>query len=58
MFEMWCWRMMEKIKEIKRVRNEEVLHAHMVKEVRNIPHTVERRRADWIGHILRRNRLL
>jgi hypothetical protein len=38
------------------VRNEEVLHR--VKEERNIVHTIKRRKANWIGHILRRNRLL
>jgi hypothetical protein len=32
---------------------EEVLHR--VKEERNILRTVERRKANWIGHILRRN---
>jgi hypothetical protein len=35
------------------VRNEEALHG--VKEDRNILHAVKRRKADWIGHILRRN---
>ena len=39
-----------------RVRNEEVLHR--VKEKRNILRTVMRRKANWIGHILRRNCLL
>jgi hypothetical protein len=38
------------------VRNEEVLHR--VKEERNILHTIERRKPDWIGHILCRNCLL
>jgi hypothetical protein len=38
------------------VRNEEVLHT--VKEERNILHTIKRRKANWIGHILRRNCLL
>jgi hypothetical protein len=37
------------------VRNGEVLHR--VKE-RNIVHTIKRRKANWIGHILRRNCLL
>jgi hypothetical protein len=55
-FEMWCWRKMEKISWTDRVRNEEVLHT--VKEERNILHTVKRRKANWIGHILRRNCLL
>jgi hypothetical protein len=35
-----------------RVKNEEVLHR--VKEERNILHTINRRKANWIGHILRR----
>jgi hypothetical protein len=38
------------------VRNEEVLHR--VKEERNILHTIKRRKANWTGHILRRNCLL
>jgi hypothetical protein len=38
------------------VRNEEVLHR--AKEERDILHTVKRRKANWIGHILRRNCLL
>jgi hypothetical protein len=45
---------MEKIISTDRVRNEEVLHG--VKEKRNIVHTIKKRRkANWIGHILRRN---
>jgi hypothetical protein len=47
---------MEKISWTDRVRNEEVLHR--VKEERNIVHTVKRNKANWIGHILRRNCLL
>jgi hypothetical protein len=47
---------MEKISWTDRVRNEEVLHR--VKEERNILHTINRRKANWIGHILRRNCLL
>jgi hypothetical protein len=38
------------------LRNKEVLHRF--KEERNILHTITRRRANWIGHILRRNCLL
>jgi hypothetical protein len=55
-FEMWCWRRMEKISWTDRVRNEEVLHR--VKKERNILHTIKRTKANWIGHILRRNCLL
>jgi len=29
-----------------------------IKEERNILHTIQRTKANWIGHILRRNRLL
>jgi hypothetical protein len=55
-FDMCCWRRMEKISWTDRVRNEEVLHR--VKVERNILHTIKRRKANWIGHILRRNCLL
>jgi hypothetical protein len=37
------------------VRNEVL---HIVKEERNIIPTIKRRKANWIGHILRRNCLL
>jgi hypothetical protein len=47
---------MEKISWTDRVRNEEVLHR--VKEERDIVHTVKRRKANWIGHILRTKCLL
>jgi hypothetical protein len=33
--------------------NEEVIHR--VKEERNIIHPIKRRKANWIGHFLRRN---
>jgi hypothetical protein len=39
------------------VRNEEVLLLR-VKKQRNITHEIRKRRANWIGHILRRNCLL
>jgi hypothetical protein len=55
-FEMWCWRRMEKISWSDRVRNEEVLL--IVSEQRNILHEICKRKAGWIGHILRRNCLL
>jgi hypothetical protein len=47
---------MEKISWTDRARNEEVLRR--VKGERNILHTVKRRKANWIGHVLRRNCLL
>jgi hypothetical protein len=49
-FDMWCWRRME-ISWTDHVRNEE-------QEERNILQTIKRRKANWIGHILRRNCLL
>ena len=55
-FEMWCWRRTEQISWIDRVRTEEVLQR--VKEERNILHALNRRTANWIGHILGRNCLL
>ena len=55
-FEMWCWRRMEKISWIDHVRNEEVLLR--VNEQRNILREIRKRKANWIGHILRRNCLL
>jgi len=55
-FEMWCWRRMEKICWTDHVRNEEVLL--IVKEHKNILHEIRKRKANWIGHILRRNCLL
>ena len=56
LFEMWCWRRMEKISWTDHVRNEEVLLR--VNEQRNILHEIRKRRANWIGHTLRRNCLL
>jgi hypothetical protein len=55
-YEMWRWRRMEKISWTDRVNNEAVLHR--VKEERNILYTIRRRKANWIGHILRRNCLV
>ena len=50
-FEMWCRRRME-ISWTDHVRNEEVLLRV------NILHEIRKRKANWIGHILRRNCLL
>jgi hypothetical protein len=47
---------MEKVSWTDHVRNEDVLLR--VKEQRNILHEVRKRKANWIGHILRRNCLL
>jgi len=53
---MWCLRRMVKISWADHVRNEEVLLR--VNEQRNILHEISKRKANWIGHILRRNCLL
>ena len=55
-FEMWCSRRMEKISWTDHVNNEEVLLR--VNEQRNILHVIRKRKANLIGHILRRNKLL
>jgi hypothetical protein len=47
---------MVKIRWTDRVNNKTVLHR--VKEERNILHTIRRKKAKWIGHILLRNCLL
>jgi hypothetical protein len=53
-YELWCWRRMEKISWTDHVRNEEDVLLR-VKEQRNILHEIRKRKANWIGHILRRN---
>jgi hypothetical protein len=55
-FKMWCWRRMGKINWTARVQNEEILHS--AKKERNILHTVNRRKANWIDHVLRRSCIL
>ena len=47
---------MEKVSWTDHVRNEDVLLR--VKEQRNILHEIRKRKANWIGHILRKNCLL
>jgi uncharacterized protein (DUF342 family) len=47
--------MMENISWTDRERNEDILHR--VKEERNVVHTIERGKVNWIGHILCSNRL-
>jgi hypothetical protein len=53
---MWCRGRMGKISWTDRVRNEKLFYR--IKEERNILHTIKRRKANLIGHILRRNCLL
>jgi hypothetical protein len=62
-FEMWCWRRMEKISLTDHVRNDDVLLRVKdvllrIKEQRNILHEIRKRKANWIGHILRKICLL
>jgi hypothetical protein len=52
-FEMWCWRRMENMSWTDHVRNEGVLLRGS--EQRNILHEIRKRKANWVGHILRRN---
>jgi hypothetical protein len=54
--ETWSWRRMEKISWSDLVRKEKALHRG--KEERNILQTIQRRKANWICHILRWNCLL
>jgi len=54
-FEMWCWRRMEKLSWTDHVKNEVLLR---VKEQRNILHEISKRKANCIGHIMRRNCLI
>jgi len=50
---MWFWRGMERISWTDRLSSEEALQG--VKKERNIVRTIKRKKANWIGHILRRN---
>jgi hypothetical protein len=49
---------MEKISWTDGVRNGEVLFVRRVKEERNNLHKIQRRKANWIGHMLLTNCLL
>ena len=50
-FEMWCWRRTENVSLTDRVT--EVLNK--VRKERNIQHTIKKKKANWIGHILHSN---
>ena len=54
-FEIWCWRRMEKIKWSEEVTNEQ---GDRIGEKRTLLYNILLRKANWIGHILRRNCLL
>jgi hypothetical protein len=51
-FEMWCWKRMENISWIDLVGNELLSR---IQEQRNILHTLNRRKDNRIGLILRKN---
>jgi hypothetical protein len=53
---MLYWRTTEKTSWADRVTNDEVLKR--VNEERDILHTIKRKKANWIGHILHRHHLL
>ena len=53
---MWCLRRMEKIKQSEKVTNEQVLEH--IGEKRILLNNILRRKANQIGHILRRNCLI
>ena len=50
---MGCWRRMEMIKWFQKVTNEKVLER--IGEKRTLLDNIVRKKANWIGHILRRN---
>jgi len=51
-FEMWVWRRMEKIKWTDKIKNEVVLER--VGERRKLLQAVQKRKSNWLGHVLRR----
>ena len=53
---MRCWRKRERIKWSEKVTNEPVLER--IAEKRTFINNILSRKANWIGHILRRNCLL
>ena len=53
---MWCLRRMEKIKWSEKVNNEQVFDS--IGEKMTLLNNILCRKANWIGHILRRNCLL
>lgn len=55
-FEMWCFRRTLKITWCDKITNEDVLKR--MKEKRQVMNNIEKRRAAWIGHILRHEGLL
>ena len=54
--EMWLWRRMEGVRWEDRVTNEEVLKR--VGEKRQVIREIKKRKANWLGHVMRRDCLL
>jgi len=52
-FDMWCLRRMKGIIWANQVKNEDILHR--IEKERSVLHAIKRIKANWIGHILRRN---
>ena len=57
-FEMWCWRRMEKTKLPEKVTNEQVIERIGEKRILLLNIGLLCRKANWRGHILRKNCLL
>ena len=55
-FEMWIWRRMERVSWEDKKTNEEVLLN--VGTERSLVQTVMKRKKNWIGHVLRNERLM
>ena len=55
-FEMWVWRMMERVKWTDKIKNAVVLER--VGEGRIMLELIRKRKRNWLGHCLRRNCLL
>jgi len=55
-FDMWYLRRMKGIILANQGKNEDILYR--VKKERSVLHSIKRRKANWIGHILRGNCLL
>ena len=54
--EMWIWRKMEKIGQVDKISNEEVLQT--ANESKTMLDTVGKRKHLWLGHVLRHELLL
>ena len=55
-FEMWCWRRMLKVKWTEKRSNEWVLE--QVGEMWTLLKAIERRKKQWLGHVMRHNGMM